>query len=324
MKISTNFFKYSLFNFNINLYFLSKILIIFLFSIIVNYTAKSQIFIDTVYNVNFGRGQNFGRSPEFFPNNIFGPPSTKATKYTPESSEEELCSLGIGGEIIVGAKDHIVINKPGVDFIIFENVFSNSANTKIFVEPAVVSVSKDGENFVDFPFDPETFVGLAGINWTNGGYDPFDITISGGDGFDLESINMDSIKYIKIRDTALIASTLDKKHLYYSPAATISGFDLDAVALVHVAPTNSSIISNEEKFINADVDVNIKINNDKIICHAKNPSNMLLVDILGNILLELKNKTIVVIDKNRLNAGSYFLLVNNNYCKKSYHIYNIR
>ena len=193
-----------------------------------------QVYIDTVYSVKWGKTQNFGRSAEFFPKNIFGPPSRVASKLTPEASEEELASLGRDGEIIVGAKNHVIVDKPGVDFIVFENVFATTqAEVKVFVEPAIVSVSQNGVDFVEFPYDPKTLEGLAGLTWTNGSENPFDYTVSGGDGFDLAKIGIDSVKYIKIKDISKIASTMPKDHKYYSPEVMISGFDLDAIAIIN-------------------------------------------------------------------------------------------
>jgi hypothetical protein len=94
--------------------------------------------------------------------NIFGPPCKHATQFIPASSAEDVVELGFGGEIIVGNKHNYIVDGEGPDFIIFENVFCYG-DGKIFAEPGIVSVSKDGINFVEFPFNPETLEGLAGI-----------------------------------------------------------------------------------------------------------------------------------------------------------------
>jgi len=80
----------------------------------------------------------------------------------PASSPYDVVELGFGGEIIVGCKNYYIVDKEGPDFIIFENVFMYG-NGKIFAEPGVVSVSRDGIEFVEFPFNPLTLEGLAGI-----------------------------------------------------------------------------------------------------------------------------------------------------------------
>ena len=91
------------------------ILVYFIFCNDLLFAATEHVFIDTVYSVNWGSSQNFGRSEKYFPMNIFGPPSSTATKYVPAATEDEVCSLGKGGEIIVGCKNHYIVNGEGVD-----------------------------------------------------------------------------------------------------------------------------------------------------------------------------------------------------------------
>ena len=257
------------------------LLIIFLISNVLN----AQTFIDTVYSYQWGNGTGaVGRDAKYFPHNIFGPPTRYATKYVPASHDSNIVSLGLGGEIIVGIKDGYIIDKEGPDFIIFENVFSNYQETKIFVEPAIVSVSKDGVNFVEFPYNTETLEGLAGINWTNGNENCFDYKVSGGDAFDLSDIGMDSIRYIKIKDTALLASKLPTNHIYYSPAGIITnGFDLDAVVLLHTSlPPNRT---ESDILTISNVNGNYQLNYKKDV-------EITLFDICGNEII-LKDKYVI-------------------------------
>lgn len=212
--------------------------------------AQTNQFIDTVYFFNPGLGQNTGQSSEYFPLNIFGPPSSKASSTIPESSPTEILSLGLDGEIIVGFKNSYLIDGIGVDFIIFENAFINPIKNKVFAEPAVVSVSEDGVNFVEFPFDSLTLDGCAGKTPTNGSANPFKIEVSGGDGFDLEKVGLKKAKYIKIKDISKIIKD-NPNHPFYDP--TISGFDLDAVAGIYVVPEQTGIqIQNKlnKKYLN--------------------------------------------------------------------------
>lgn len=202
--------------------------------IILNYTtvyAQKNGFIDTVYSFNPGSGQNTGQSPEYFPLNIFGPPSQNASNSIPESNPSEILSLGFGGEIVVGFKNSYIYDGDGIDFIIFENAFVNPINKKIFAEPANVSVSEDGINYISFPFDSLTLEGCAGTKPTIGNQDPFDYNVSGGNGFDLSILGLKKAKYIKIRDISHFILE-NEKHPFYDP--TISGFDLDAVAGIYV------------------------------------------------------------------------------------------
>ncbi len=182
--------------------------------------------IDTVYSFTPGTGQNAGQGTEYFPMNIFGFPSTIANNKTPANSPDEVLSLGLGGEIVVGFKNRVLIDRPGADFTVFENVFINPINQKLFVEPAKVAVSDDGINFKVFPYDPETLAGCAGLTPTYGSADPLNPVESGGDKFDIEDLGFDFITYIKITD--ITQELLDNpEHEYYDPI--LSGFDLDAV-----------------------------------------------------------------------------------------------
>ena len=272
---------------------MKHILIIFLISNIL--TART--FIDTVYSYQWGTGTGAaGRDAKYFPQNIFGPPTSYASKYIQASHDSEVVSLGLGGEIVVGLKNGYIIDKEGPDFIIFENVFSNYAETKIFIEPAIVSVSKDGINFVEFPYNPETLEGLAGINWTNGSENCFDYKVSGGDAFDLADIGMDSIRYIKIKDTALLASKLPTTHKYYSPAGLlINGFDLDAVVLLHISMDLS--VADADILTVTNFDGNYHLN-------YKQKTEITMFDIFGN-KIELKNKHII--NKHNYATGVYFI-----------------
>ena len=204
-------------------------MVLILFVACNEYTSKPLLYrqsiaIDTVYSFIPGTGQNSGQDSLYFPQNIFGNPDKRATKVTPANDPNQILSLGLGGEIIVGFKNYFIVNGEGSDFIIFENAFVNPLNGKVFAEPGRVSVSKDEINYIDFPFDSLTLQGCAGITPTfwNKKY-PLN---SGGDKFDLNDIGLDTINYIKIKDISQML--LDNpEHPFYD--VTISGFDLDAV-----------------------------------------------------------------------------------------------
>lgn len=193
-------------------------------------SSKSQIFIDTVFSFTPGTIQFGGQSAEYYPNNIFNAPSISATKYIAETRPEEILSIGLNGEIIVGLKHNLIIDKDGADFTIFENTFINQFNEVVYAEPAIISVSKDGINYIEFPYDILTLEGLAGTKPTIGSNNPFNPLKSGGNAFDLATIGIDSVRYIKIKDiTEQILNNPD--HSNYDP--TLSGFDLDAVAIIN-------------------------------------------------------------------------------------------
>lgn len=177
---------------------------------------------------------------------MLGLPDTSARYEIPQASPEQICSLGFGGEIILSFHNKILRDLPGKDFSIFENAFYAPEFPQMFIEPGRVSVSKDGITYIDFPYDPLTFIGCAGITPTNGDKNPLNPLESGGDGFDLSDIGIDSVRYIKISDIASLL--LNRKHPLYDPVAT--GFDLDAVVGLHleeIDPISISIGGNSIK-----------------------------------------------------------------------------
>lgn len=196
----------------------------------------SGVYIDTVISFKPGTGQSIGQGGEYFPENIFGPPSEIASYNVPASSPEQVLSLGMGGEIIVSFKNHEIIDRPGVDFTIFENAFLNPASNRIFAEPGLVSVSYDGVNYLDFPIDSLTLESCAGTNPTYGTADPFNPDSSGGNSFDLADLGLEKVRFIKIKD---ITSILTPGHPYYDPI--LSGFDLDAVAAINIVELPVSV-----------------------------------------------------------------------------------
>ncbi len=262
--------------------------------------------IDTVYSFTPGEGQNTGQAPEYFPENIFGLPDSAASENVPAASAEKIVSLGLDGEIIVGFKDYEIIDRPGADFTIFENAFLNPITQKIFAEPAKVAVSSDGVNFVEFPFDSASLEGCAGVMPTYGGADPFNPSVSGGDSFDLADVGMDKITHIRITDICrMILDNPD--HEYYD--AVISGFDLDAVAGLHLEERSASAV--DDKFNN---NFDIKISNNYLSVETHKSyiyNNLLLCNISGNILDNLNFNNEIQVDLSGLAAGAYFIIIKN-------------
>lgn len=261
-----------------------------------------QSVIDTVYKFLPGTGQNSGQSSEYFPQNIFGLPDTNASEYTPSSDPKQICSIGLGGEIIIGFKNYIIFDGDGPDFTIFENAFINPITKKVFAEPSIVSVSEDGINFYDFPYDAMTLVGCAGITPTNGKANPFDAQKSGGDKFDLSIVGLTRVKYIKIKD---ICNDIlqNPAHPFFDPI--ISGFDLDAVLGLNLIRDISNI--GDEKLAN---------NFPKLIRHSncyemisEIPDNEFLIyDYLGKIISS-GNFSYHLVIKNNFDINSILFLV---------------
>lgn len=179
--------------------------------------AQEQAAVDSVLRLTPGIGQNNGQGPAFFPRNVLGYPTASLADIVPVTDPREVCSIGLDGEIIVGFRDRVVVDGSGDDLTIYENVFRYN-DTMIYAEPAIVSVSRDGVTWTSFPWDSLTLEGCAGV------------TPAVGDGFDLATIGVDSIRWIKLTDVTRVI--LDNaEHPFYDP--TLTGFDLDAVVSDH-------------------------------------------------------------------------------------------
>jgi hypothetical protein len=256
-----------------------------------------QASINEVIDFQPGEGQNVGQSPEYFPENIFGLPSSEASETTQAASPEDVLSIGMGGEIIVGFGGE-VFDRPGPDFVIFENAFLNPVTQKIFKEPGLVSVSQDGIEYHDFPFDSLTLEGCAGVTPTIGDQDPFDPEVSGGDKFDIGELGLDYIRYIKIKDiTPMIYE--NKDHPYYDPI--LSGFDLDAVLAYDV---------NQSTSVAEELDADITISNNQLQVSIGGFSDVQIFDLMGRNVLNKEASGDDRIDLNQLNRGVYFVVIN--------------
>lgn len=121
-----------------------------------------------------------------------------------------LNTTGTGASIVLEWSGKRVINGAGIDFIVFENPFQYNSNpSTVFMEPLFVEVSQDNVNYCGFSADytntPETTYSNNPANWlrfagkspvyynveTNvlAGSDLYDVSKSGGDGFDLDNLS---------------------------------------------------------------------------------------------------------------------------------------
>ncbi|GEM_PF-504999 len=238
----------------------------------VTLAGPNDPYADNVVSFSPLTPQGFGSTS--FPKNVLGPPAGGGDRQ-PQYLRTELLSLharanndnGVsapyGGSIVLEFNNNIVVNKPGVDFTVFENAFFAGGNfSNRFMEPAVVSVSQDGVTFFAVPFDyvphyddqgramtnnPFSYAfGFAGKEpvYSSGGVpNPTNPAVSGGDSFDLSWITAKDLKWIRfIRITAsgdnwltdrngdLVRHTADPGAL---SGREYSGFDLDAVCAIH-------------------------------------------------------------------------------------------
>jgi hypothetical protein len=164
-------------------------------------------------------------------------------------------SLGDGGAALL-TFDDAIRNGDGADFVVYENGFSDT-----FLELAFVEVSSDGDNFIRFDA-----VSLTEADTQKSGFealDPADIhNFAGkyrqgyGTPFDLEELrgasellDVDAITHVRIVD---VVGSIDDAYATYDalgnkvndPWSTpfgSSGFDLDAVGVIHQAPEPATL-----------------------------------------------------------------------------------
>jgi hypothetical protein len=195
----------------------------------------------------------------FVPGIVLGPPGNSA----PQEGSLSVATLGFGGSVILAFDDIVIEDRPGPDFIVFENAFfrlplptTATDDFRVFVEPALVEVSADGLEWHSFPYDTAALaqasavpdvdrqvflqlVGLAGItptltgNWTLPNdpalFDPQGIggiSGAGGDAFDLADVGLGEARFVRITD-------LNSRNGF---AGSGEGFDLDALVVVHGRP----------------------------------------------------------------------------------------
>lgn len=199
---------------------------------------------------SFRPGTGAGHGAEHLPGNVLGLPDSSARDQEPVILPEQILSLGMGGEIVLRFDRHPIVDRPGADFTVFENAFHYTigGRERLFAEPAEVAVSRDGIEFIAFPFDSLTLAGCAGITPTNGDRNPGDPAVSGGDCFDIGQLGLDSVRYVRLRDMTAIISG-NRQHPFWDPtltgAAPNAGFDLDAVVRVTVPSAGPSGVAGE-------------------------------------------------------------------------------
>ena len=169
-------------------------------------------------------GPGGGRGADALPDVVLGPPVGGGEL----AGSTDTLSLGDGGSIVLRFA-WPVVDGPGPDFIVFENPFRVAGTTDtIFAEPGQVAVGDTDGTFVAFPCDPAPpYAGCAGrtpvLAHPDRDVDPTDPDVAGGDAFDLADIGIGTFTLVRITDVGGKAG-----------AAGTAGFDLDAVAAIHV------------------------------------------------------------------------------------------
>ena len=215
--------------------------------------ADAEISVELPYKPPYGGkvifysiGISGGYGEKYLPGNVLGPPRGGST---PQSSPEQLLSLGNGGSITLEFADYVT-DGPGVDFIVFENPVKSDSS--VFTEAAFVEVSQDGKNFVRFPSifnadgeggtgNPANYINLAGVHPVYANPPTISATnpaVAGGDQFDLKDVGLKWIRYVRIIDTGYNSvdsrgNLIDDAGNHFACAPDKCGFDLDAISIVH-------------------------------------------------------------------------------------------
>ena len=177
-------------------------------------------FATEVISFEFGEGQDFGQDD--FPESVLGGPEGGGCC----SGSLAVTSLGDGGTLVLGFGERVIIDGPGADFIVFENAFAaGGPDGDVFVELGQVSVSEDGETWLDFSCkaaEAPPYGTCAGwrpvhANVSSDAADPFDPETAGGDAFDLSEVGLSEARYVRVTDVK----------------GDDAVFDLDAVSVVN-------------------------------------------------------------------------------------------
>lgn len=175
-------------------------------------------------------GTNGGFQQDLLPDIVLGAPYGAGTA----SQSLDVVSLGDDGSITVAFTDNQIVDGPGADFAIFENVFVPQNSPNAFTEAGVVAASADGVTYVTFPHGagPTGTAGLTPVhaNPDQNAIDPR-TPEAGGDRFDLATVGLATARFVRITDPG--AAIDDFGNHFPTPGVGKSGFDLDAAIAVN-------------------------------------------------------------------------------------------
>lgn len=227
-------------------------------------------------------------------------------------------SFGDGGSAIVTFAAPIK-NGPGTDFAVFENGFTDN-----YIELAFVEVSSDGINFYRFPAVSEAptspqywngsfsdcryFNNLAGKYRANYGT-PFDLEELNGE----VGLDINAITHVKIIDVVgfvdVTYGTMDSQGNYindpYPTAFPSSGFDLDAVAVIHEGTQNVN------EFEISKLSVYPNPSNGIFKVNSSQSGNYSILNTTGKSVITADFSNDFVVDLSDFPKGIYILQVNN-------------
>jgi hypothetical protein len=111
--------------------------------------------------VSYTQGTNGGYNAAMLPGVVLGKPL--GGELTVGSLD--VVSIGLNGSLVVRFDDNVIVDGPGADFTVFENAFiptGSGGSQPPYAEPALVKVSQDGVNWIEFSC---TLHSTAGPYW---------------------------------------------------------------------------------------------------------------------------------------------------------------
>ena len=210
--------------------------------------AKADPCADGVSEVIVGEDGGWYQDGLLFPDVLLNLPRGGGTY----AQSTDVFSLGANGSVTLEFSDNIIVDGPGVDFIVFENAFQNSP-AQLFREAGYVEASQDGNTFYRFAvtgpdgqevsaahllatptFDSSQISGLAGITpvftHPSNSIDP-QSPEAGGNGFDLAAIGLEEVRFIRVVDAGETIN--DEGNHFPIRGQGKQGVDLDTIIGVH-------------------------------------------------------------------------------------------
>ncbi|MEO7993191.1 MAG: hypothetical protein ABI743_02235, partial [bacterium] len=185
-----------------------------------------------------------------------------------DGGSTDTLSLGYGGSLTLDFQSTQIVDRPGPDFIVFENAFNIGQDpTQRFTETVQVEVSADRIHWFPFPMDyravgpnpwrnPDNFSGMAGVtpvlaNVDANAIDPCDPAVAGGDAFDLAEIGVPRARWVRLTSTGIDTDSpcfdgcgidnrlrdkdgelIDDTGKHETCSGVVGGPDIDAVGIV--------------------------------------------------------------------------------------------
>lgn len=199
-----------------------------------------------------------------FPHNVLsGPDGGSNPPFEPSDDPANILSLGEGGTITLEWSGDAILDGPGPDFIVFENVLETIGTGVPFVDAGIVAVGETTGTMVEFPFRFEpppgwdsgapyaidlfaaNYVGLAGTRATlatpTNGIDPSDPALAGGNAFDLADLGLAYVRFVRIADprragTSGARTGTNGLPIYDSQGMIGNGFELDTILAINFGP----------------------------------------------------------------------------------------